>query len=370
MENIVIKSPGRINLLGEHVDYNDGLVLPAAIDKCIYMTLKTNGTEDRCTVKSKGFDSVLVMDLKNLAKGTEGWHNYVIGVLAEIQKTTNGLKGFDCEMDSKVPVGAGVSSSAALECGLAFGLNQLFSLGLDKWQLVKIGQNAEHHYVGTNCGIMDQFASVMGKKGHMMLLDCQNLKFEYIPADLGAYRLLLLNSNVSHNLADGEYNIRREQCEEGLKQLAKAHRIEPSFRNVTHTMLDASKSELTEVIYNRCSFVIEETNRVKAAVAALEKNDLKGLGRLMYETHQGLSLKYQVSCTELDYLVSLAREEPQVLGARMMGGGFGGCTLNLIHGDAVENFVNKAAIAYNNKFDIALTSFETVPSEGTSVISS
>lgn len=363
-----LKSPGRINLIGEHIDYNDGFVLPAAIDKCIYMKLKSNGHGTRCTIKSKGFDSVLVLDLKSLEKGTEGWHNYVIGVLAEIQKLTDGLSGFDCEMESKVPVGSGVSSSAALECGLAFGINELFGLGLDKWRLIKVGQSAEHNYVGTKCGIMDQFASVMGKEGHAMLLDCRSLDFDYIKTDMGPYRLLLLNTNVAHNLSTGEYNRRREECEEGLELLSQKHEVEKSFRNITLDMLQASREDMPDLIYNRCTYVVEEIDRVLQAVDYLKQKELRELGALMYRTHNGLSELYEVSCSELDFLVELSKREPEILGARMMGGGFGGCTLNLIHKDAITEFVYKASKAYKAEFGIELTYFETVPSQGTHLI--
>lgn len=365
---VKISSPGRINLIGEHVDYNDGFVLPAAIDKCIFMTLKANGHNNRCTIQSKGFESILVVDLNDLGRGTEGWHHYVLGVIDEIQKLTPKLGEFDCMMESKVPVGSGVSSSAALECGLAFGLNELFDLGLDKWQLIKIGQMAEHNFVGTKCGIMDQFASVMGKDGHTMLLDCRTLDFEYIPTRVEPYQLLLLNTNVAHNLATGEYNLRRTQCEEGLDVLANDHAIGKSFREVTPKMLEESKDRLGPLLYNRCSYVVEEIQRVLKAVSALRKDELATLGQLMYETHQGLSEKYEVSCPELDFLVELSKSEDQILGARMMGGGFGGCTLNLIHKDAIDNFVKKAFTTYKDKFGIELSHFVTQPSQGTTLL--
>lgn len=367
-DTVYVASPGRINLIGEHVDYNDGYVLPAAIDKYIYFKIRKNGTDNRCTLRSKGFSNVLEIDLADLTTATQGWHDYIIGVLTEIQKLSNGLKGFDCEIDSKVPVGSGVSSSAALECGLAFGLNELFALGLDKWQLIRIGQNAEHHYVGTKCGIMDQFASVMGKEAHVLFLDCSSLDFEYVPAVLEPYRLLLLNTNVSHNLSTGEYNLRRAQCDEGLRLLTRHFSIEASFRNISLVMLEEIKDKLGPLLYNRCAYVVAETDRVLQAVQALKGNDLKALGRLMYETHEGLSAQYEVSCPELDFLVTLAKTEPAILGARMMGGGFGGCTLNLIHKDAIAPFVERASVLYQNKFDIALTSFETLPSNGTSLL--
>lgn len=367
-DTVYVASPGRINLIGEHIDYNDGYVLPAAIDKYIYFKIKKNGTNNMCTIRSKGFSNVLEIELTDLTTATQGWHDYIIGVLAEIQKLSNGLKGFDCEIDSKVPVGSGVSSSAALECGLAFGLNELFALGLDKWQLIRIGQNAEHKYVGTKCGIMDQFASVMGKKAHVLFLDCSSLDFEYVPAVLEPYRLLLLNTNVSHNLSTGEYNLRRAQCDEGLDLLTCHFSIEASFRNLTLAMLEETKDQLGPLLYNRCAYVVAETERVLQAVQALKDNDLKALGRLMYDTHEGLSTQYEVSCPELDFLVALAKTEPAILGSRMMGGGFGGCTLNLIHKGSIVSFVERASVLYKDKFDIALTSFETVPSNGTSLL--
>lgn len=367
-KEIKVASPGRINLLGEHVDYNDGFVLPAAIDKCIYLSLKANGSNNRCTIKSRGFDSILVANLNALGQGTEGWHNYVLGVLSEISQISDNLKGFDCEIESKVPVGSGVSSSAALECGLAFGLNELFNLGLDKWQLIKLSQRAEHNFVGTKCGIMDQFASVMGKERHLMFLDCMSLGFKYIPVQIEPYRLLLINTNVSHNLATGEYNVRRKQCEDGLAIVHKKLGIEKSFRNVTMDMLDASKKLLGKTLYNRCSYVVEENARVLQAVEALNKNDLTQLGRLMYQTHEGLSTKYDVSCPELDFLVNFSKDENDVLGARMMGGGFGGCTINIIHNDKIDGFVRQLSVAYEEEFNIKLSYFQTVPSKGTSIM--
>lgn len=363
-----VASPGRINLIGEHIDYNDGLVLPAAIDKCIYITLRRNGSDERCTIKSKGFDSILVVDLNHLGKGTEGWHNYVLGVIDEIQKVSTGLSGFDCTMESKVPVGSGVSSSAALECGLAFGLNELFNLGLDQWELIGIGQRAEHNFVGTQCGIMDQFASVMGKKDHTMLLDCRSLDFEYIPAKIAPYQMLLLNTNVSHNLSTGEYNTRRKQCNEGLSILMEHFGIGQSFRNVTPEMLIACKQKLGRVLFDRCSYVVEEMDRVLRAVKALKGRDFKKVGDLMYETHEGLSRKYEVSCPELDFLVDYTKGEPGVIGSRMMGGGFGGCTLNLIHEEAIDNFVPKVSKAYKARFTIDLTYFLAITSRGTHLI--
>ncbi|SHG90624.1 galactokinase [Flagellimonas flava] len=364
---IQVSSPGRINLIGEHTDYNDGFVLPAAIDKRIYMRLSKNGTKTTCRIKSRGFDSVLVADLFSLKPGTEGWHNYVLGVLNELQLLTQGLKGFDCEMYTEVPAGSGVSSSAALECGLAYGLNELFELGLNKWQLIKLSQRAEHNFVGTKCGIMDQFSSVMGKKDHAMLLDCQSLDFEYIPTKLNPYVILMLNTNVTHNLSTSGYNTRREESASGLKIITDHFGVKNSFREINMEMVEECRELLGDVRYRRCSYILEENQRVLKAAKALKKNDLLELGELLYRSHKGQSEKYEVSCPELDFLVEFSKGTKEILGSRMVGGGFGGCTLNLINKDAVVDYVERASIAYEKKFKIKLSHFVTVPSQGTSI---
>lgn len=365
---IHLTSPGRINLIGEHVDYNDGFVLPAAIDKTIHLKFTKNGTQHDASVRSKGFDGVLRINLENVQKSTTGWENYLLGVLFEIQQLKEGLAGFDCEIESFLPIGSGVSSSAALECGFAYGLNELFNLGLSKWDIVQLAQRAEHNFVGTKCGIMDQFASVMGKEKHAMLLDCNSLDFEYIPTNFKPYKLLLLNTNVTHNLSSGEYNVRRQQCEDALAIVKQKFSMVNSYRDVTVEMLQELKNKLAPVLYNRSSYVVEETARVVQAVKALKQGDLEKFGAYMYQTHDGLSSKYEVSCPELDFLVTLAKEEPKILGARMMGGGFGGCTLNIIHEDAITDFITKASEAYKTQFGIELSQFTTLPSNGTTLL--
>nr|WP_299346328.1 galactokinase [Allomuricauda sp.] len=368
IKELIISSPGRINLIGEHTDYNDGYVLPAAIDKRIYMRLSINGTKTTCRIKSKGFDTVLIADLFSLKPGTESWHNYVLGVLHELQLLTQGLKGFDCEMHTDVPVGSGVSSSAALECGLAYGLNELFELGLDNWQIIKLSQRAEHNFVGTKCGIMDQFSSVMGKKDHTMLLDCQSLEFEYIPTKLSPYVILMLNTNVTHNLATSGYNTRREESASGLKIVADHFGTKNSFRDISLEMIEECKAMLGDVRYKRCTYVLEENRRVLTAAEALKRNDLMALGEILYNSHKGQSQKYEVSCAELDFLVEFSKEFKEILGSRMVGGGFGGCTLNIIHEDAVEGYVERVSMAYEKTFGINLSHFVSVPSDGTTII--
>lgn len=368
MKSITVLSPGRINIIGEHTDYNDGFVLPCAIDKHIHLKLVANGSINRCTIKSEGFDSVLIADLNCLKTGTEGWHNYVLGVLNEIQLLTLNLNGFDCYIETNVPVGSGVSSSAALECGLAFGLNELFGLGLDKWQLIKLCQRAEHNFVGTQCGIMDQFSTIMGRKENCMLLDCLSLDFEYVSTHLDPYVLLMLNTNVTHNLSASSYNIRRKESAKGLSIISKRFAVESSFRNITLDMVIETKKELGNIGFNRCSYILEENQRVLKAATCLKNNNLHELGRLLYESHEGQRIKYEVSCPELDYLVELSKNEESILGSRMVGGGFGGCTLNLIHKDFITSYVEMCSREYKNKFGIELTSFIATPSQGTKLI--
>ncbi len=366
--DLVIDSPGRINIIGEHTDYNNGFVLPTAIDKKIRFNFKKNGTKTNCTVYSKNFDSSFSFNLEKIKRSSRQWENYILGVIFEIQQLTNKLEGFDCFLDSDIPVGSGISSSAALECGLAYGLNELFNLGFSKLTLVEIGQRAEHNYVGTKCGIMDQFASVMSKVGHVILLDCKSLDFKYVPIEIEPYKIVLLNTNVSHNLASGEYNIRRSQCEEGVEFINKKYPEVSSLRDVSIEMLKEFQKDLPKIIYNRCLYVVEEKVRVLNTVEALINNELSVMGENMYNTHNGLQHLYEVSCPELDFLVDFSKSYDEVIGARMMGGGFGGCTINIVHKDFVTKFTEEVSDKYFEKFNIKLTAFEAMPSGGTSIV--
>lgn len=362
-----IASPGRINLIGEHTDYNKGFVLPTAIDKHIIFQFQKNDTTDTCNVYSATFDKMLSFNLNEVAPSDKEWENYILGVVSQIQLRGKKMTGFDCIIESYLPMGSGISSSAALECGLAFGLNQIFNLGLEKIDLVKIGQKAEHTYVGTQCGIMDQFASVMSQSGHVILLDCDSIEHQMIPADFGDYQVLLLNTNVSHNLADSAYNTRVAECGSVVEAIAKANPQVSSLREATFDMLNAVKEEISPIAFKRATYVLEENERVEKAVAALKAKDLTTFGTLMYGSHDGLQNDYEVSCDELDFLAAFSKNYDQVLGARMMGGGFGGCTINLIHKDGVAEFVTDATKAYKEKFNIDLTSFTAVPSQGTAI---
>jgi len=354
--SIISQSPGRINLIGEHTDYNDGFVLPAAIDKKSVFKLKKNGT-NQVTLTAQNVGETLTFDLLDFKPIEGGWQNYVMGVVSELQKIGGNIKGFEGAFEGDVPIGSGMSSSAALECSLAYGLNELFELGFDKWQIIKACQMAEHNFVGIKCGIMDQFASMMGKKNQVMLLDCHSLEFEYLPCDLGNYQLVLLNTNVSHTLASSEYNTRRAECEQGVSILQKNNSQLKSLRDVSMEALQKCSAEMSKNVFSRCHHVVTENNRVLKAADALKKNDIKLLGQLMYQSHFSLQKDYQVSCPELDYLVELTLQEDDVIGSRMMGGGFGGCTINLIEKNQGSAFLEKAAKLYRKQFGIDLTPY-------------
>ncbi|PXX26435.1 galactokinase [Arenibacter sp. ARW7G5Y1] len=362
---LVIESPGRINLIGEHTDYNLGYVLPTAIEKKITFKFKKNHTDKECRLFSLGFDTGFTLQLDKIARSAVEWENYVLGVLNEILLRTDRLKGFDCTIESKLPMGSGLSSSAALECGLAFGLNELFQLGLSKMDIVQLSQKAEHTFVGTQCGIMDQFASVMSKKGHVLLLDCQSLEHQQIPIHIDPYKMIMLNTKVSHNLASSEYNTRKRECEEGVGIIQRRYPEVTSLRKANKEMLEYCKSEMSGTIYKRCSFIISENDRVLQTANALKENDLNLFGALLYEAHEGISKLYEVSCPESDFLVDFSKQYKAVLGARQTGGGFGGCTLNIVHKDQVDRFVQEATSAYKKAFNIELEAFEVKPSAGT-----
>ncbi|MGV8946173.1 MAG: galactokinase [Lutibacter sp.] len=363
--SITIESPGRINIIGEHTDYNNGFVLPTAIDKKIRFKFKKNETLHQGNIYSKNLETGFTVDLNSVNRSENHWENYILGVIFEIQKITNKLEGFDCMLESDIPIGSGISSSAALECGFAFGLNELFDLQISKKTIIELSQRAEHNFVGTKCGIMDQFASVMSKKNHVILLDCKSLDYDYVPIKIEPYKLLLLNTNVSHSLASSEYNTRRKECEKGVEIIQQKYKDVKALRDVSMGMLSEFELEMPSKIRNRCLYVVEENNRVLQAVEALKSNRLTMLGELMYETHEGLKNLYEVSCPELDFLVDFSKDDKEIIGARMMGGGFGGCTINIIHSAHVKNFITEVSQAYLNKFNKKLTASEAMPSEGT-----
>ena len=348
--SVKVISPGRINLIGEHTDYNDGFVLPAALELHLELELRQNGTDRLCRLHSETLGKTMEADLSDLPENPVGWERFVVGVLKEVSSLSRPLKGFDATLASTLPAGAGLSSSAALECGLAYGLNALFSLGIPPMEIIRLAQRAEVVYAGVECGIMDQFACVMGKKDHFILLDCRTLEYRYIPARLGSYRLLLINSGVTHSLADSTYNQRREECRQGTSLLQGHFPEIRSLRDAALEQVDAISQDMPEPLARRCRYVIEENSRVLKAVTALEDSDIPTLGRLLSKTHQGLRDLYEVSCPELDFLVETAEALPGVAGSRMMGGGFGGCTLSLVAEEALPEVVSRLTAAYRRRF--------------------
>lgn len=359
-EPVVILSPGRVNLIGEHTDYNDGFVLPAAIDKHVVLALAANGTE-QCNVYATAFDEKISFDIEN-AHRREGWVNYILGVVYYLRQKGYPVSGFDAVLDSNLPVGAGLSSSAAVEGAAAYGLTRIFNLDADRITLARIGQLAEHNFAGVKCGIMDQFANLHGKKDKLIRLDCRDLSYTYVPFEFPEYKIVLVNSMVHHSLASSEYNTRRQQCEEGVEIVKKEDPEIRNLRDVSMEMLAKYKDRMGEEVYRRCRYVIGENIRLMQGCNLLEQNDLQGFGQLMYDTHHGLSTDYNVSCEELDYLIELTREREEVAGARMMGGGFGGCTINIVLADRVDEFSAFISRQYEKKYektpDIYITSIE------------
>lgn len=355
---ILYASAGRINLIGEHTDYNGGFVFPGAIDKVIEAEIKPNGLK-KCRVYSIDIDEYVEFGLQEEDAPKQSWARYVFGICREIIKRGGKVEGFDAVFAGNVPLGAGLSSSAALESCFAFALNDLFNDNtIDKFELARIGQSTEHNYCGVNCGIMDQFASVFGRKGNLMRLDCRSMEYEYFPFNPDDYRLVLVDSRVKHELKDSPYNRRRESCERVAKRLGLE-----TLRDATMDMLNEVRSDITAEDYFRAKFVIEEKDRVLAVCNALEKGDYETVGEKMYETHAGLSKDYEVSCEELDFLNDQARELG-VTGSRIMGGGFGGCTINLVKNDLHDNFVETIVARFNDKYGHEPKIYDVVISDG------
>ncbi len=351
-------SAGRINLIGEHTDYNGGYVFPGAIDKVIMAAIRPNGT-DKVKVFSVDINEEAEFGLKEEDAPQQQWARYIFGVCREIIKRGGTVKGFDAVFSGNVPLGAGLSSSAALESCFAFALNDLFNGNtIDKFELARIGQSTEHNYCGVNCGIMDQFASVFGKKDHLMRLDCRSMEFEYFPFKIDGYKLVLLDSKVKHALVDSPYNKRRQSCERVAKMLG----VE-TLRDATMEALDAARGELTAEDYFRAKYVIEEKQRVLDVCDALQRGDCETVGQKMYETHHGLSKDYEVSCEELDFLNDIAKK-CGVTGSRIMGGGFGGCTINLVKDSLYDKFIAIAKKEFNEKYGHEPVEIPVIISDG------
>lgn len=366
--DVIVRSPGRVNIIGEHADYNNGFVLPAAIDKAAYIALSLREDDEihLTAVDLKENFSTTIHHLKPI--GDVSWPNYILGGAAQFIKKEIPLKGFNLLLTSNVPIGAGLSSSAAVECATVFALNHLLKTGFSRIEMVNMAQKAEHEYAGVMCGIMDQFASMMGKASQVIKLDCRSLEYKYVPFKLDGIKILLLNTNVKHSLASSEYNTRREECEKAIKLIKPHHPSVESLRDVTMEMLDQYVLPADELVYRRSRFVIDEMERLNDACNYLEQNDIASLGECMFETHEGLSKQYEVSCKELDFLVDYVKDNPEVLGARMMGGGFGGCTINLVQEDAIARLVSEIKPAYEAAMNLPLDFYIASIENGTEIM--
>ena len=359
---MVYTSPGRVNLIGEHTDYNGGFVFPGAIDKGIYAAINPNGT-DKVRAYSADYNEQVEFGMNEEDAPKESWARYIFGVCREMKKRGFDPKGFDTVFVGDVPLGAGMSSSAALESTFANALNEIFNLNIDRFELARIGQSTEHNYCGVKCGIMDQFASVFGKKGHLMRLNCATMEFEYFPFNPEGYKVVLLDTVVKHELASSAYNKRRESCENACAHIKARHPEVNFLSDATTEMLEEVKSEISEEDYKRAVYVIGEKQRVLDVCDALEKGDYDTVGDRMFGTHYGMSKEYEVSCEELDFLNDVAKQ-CGVTGSRVMGGGFGGCTINLVKEELYDNFIATAKKEYLAKFNREPKVYDVVISDG------
>lgn len=360
---LLVFSPGRINLIGEHTDYNEGYTFPAAINKGIALGI-VKSENNECTAvaldKNESY-SFQLSEVAPLKKG--GWRNYVLGVVGEIKKLGIEVGNFNLAFSGNIPGGAGMSSSAALENSVAFALNELFQLGLSKNQMILVSQKAEHNYAKVNCGIMDQYASIFGEKDSALLMDCRSITSESFKIDFKDYKLLLINTNVKHDLSETAYNDRRAVCER-VSSMLKVD----ALRDANEQGLKKIKNRLREEDFQKAMYVIQENKRVIAFATAVENEDIKTIGALLYQSHEGLSEQYQVSCAELDFLVNFAKKSQTVIGARMMGGGFGGCTINLVHQDGLKQFKKEVSQAFKKEFNNDCSIYKVKLSKGTYLV--
>jgi len=364
---VVIRSPGRVNLIGEHTDYNNGFVMPAAINKAIYMAVSRRD-DNLIHIVSLDLDLSYLGDTEKVIPSSLHWPDYILGVIQQIQAKGYPVGGFNCVFGGDIPLGAGMSSSAALECATAFSLNELFGLKMDPLTMVKLAQKAENEFVGVQCGIMDQFASMFGRKNHVIQLDCQSLEYKYAPFNTDGIRIVLLDTNVKHSLASSEYNTRRQQCEAGVALIQAYHPQVRSLRDATLEMLDKYVAPADELVYRRCQYVVEENLRLLAASEDLNNGNIEAFGQKMFATHDGLSRKYEVSCPEADFLVEQVKGRPGVIGARMMGGGFGGCTINLVREEAIDALIEDLTPVYARAMNKELKVYIGQIENGTSLI--
>jgi len=362
-EPIVIQSPGRINIIGEHTDYNEGFVLPASIDKSIYVAISKR-EDQQIHLFSSNYQEYIEIALADI-RPNQNWSTYILGVVDQVQKKGHHLSGFNLVLDGDVPIGAGLSSSAAVECAVVFALNELFGLGISKLEMVQIAQKAEHTFSGVLCGIMDMFSSMFGQQDQVIKLDCRSLDYTYKPLVLDGYKLVLFNTNVKHSLASSAYNTRRQECEQGVNWVQQKYPEVKSLRDVNRQMLQELVAPKDQQVYRRCNYVVSEIERLQQACDDLERGDLLALGQKMFQTHQGLSNDYEVSCKELDFIVDEVKTQNAVLGARMMGGGFGGCTLNLVKEEFIAEISEKLYQSYQQKMGLELSTYIVTTAPGT-----
>ena len=368
-EAVLAQAPGRVNIIGEHTDYNNGFVLPAAIDKAVFVAVQKRADRE-IHLYAGDFDAhyqTTIEDMRPLQKST--WPNYTMGVVKQLAERGYNISGFNAVIDGEVPLGSGMSSSAAVSCAMVTALDALFGLHLKPQEMAEIGQLAEHTFAGVMSGIMDQFASVFGRKDHVIKLDCRSLAYEYVPLKMTGMKLVLFNTNVKHSLASTEYNTRRKECAEGVHLVQHKYPEVQSLRDATMEMLDTIVKPADAVIYRRCRYVLEENARLQIACDALKAGRLEELGRQMFASHRGLRDDYEVSCKELDFLVEKVSDNPAVLGARMMGGGFGGCTINLVREEAIDALVAALSEPYRAEMKLNLTTYIVQTADGAGVIS-
>lgn len=368
MPAVIVRSPGRVNIIGEHADYNNGFVLPAAIDKAAYLaiSLRDDNEIHLTALDLNETFSTTIDELKPI--GDISWPNYILGAAAQFLKQSIPLSGFNAVLTSDVPIGAGLSSSAAVECATVFALNHLLKTNIGRVEMVSMAQKAEHEYAGVMCGIMDQFASMMGKANQVIKLDCRSLEYEYVPFNLDGIKIVLLNTNVKHSLASSEYNTRRLECMQAVEMIQAHHPNVLSLRDATVEMLNQYVLPFNDLVYQRSRFVVDEMERLIQACQFLQEDNISALGNCMFKTHDGLSKQYEVSCKELDYLVEFVKSRKEVIGARMMGGGFGGCTINLVQADLIDSLINSIKPAYENTMGLQLDYYIATIENGTEII--
>lgn len=364
---LVVRSPGRVNIIGEHTDYNEGFVLPAAIDKAAWVAVAPV-QDNKITLYATAYSSFYEADLSQLKPTADHWPNYILGVTEQLMKSGFDIQGFNLLLDGDIPIGAGLSSSAAVECATLFALNEVFGLQLSRGEMAHLARQAEHSFAGVNCGVMDMFTSLFGKKDQVIHLDCRSLFYEYIPLDLKGYKLVLLNTNVHHRLSATAYNTRRSQCEQGVEWVKEHVPHVHALRDVTRVMLEKYVLPRDPLIYQRCRYVVDENHRLLQACRDLKRGDVAALGKKMFETHEGLSKKYEVSCAELDFLVDYVKDNPAVLGARMMGGGFGGCTINIVQEAEIDSLLANIAPHYEKATGFSLDYYIASVENGTGLM--